>query len=61
MDDSNLKTNAVYRLYSVTNTATVNGKIEVRLHINRHGTITCCDKLYYVNAMWDDMSLTLKP
>jgi hypothetical protein len=61
MDDSNLKTNAVYRLYSVTNTATVNGKIEVRLQINRHGTITCCDKLYYVNAMWDDMSLALKP
>ena len=61
MDNPDLKTNAVYRLYSVTNTANAQGQIEVRLHLNRTGTTACCDKLYYINGMWDDMSLTLAP
>jgi hypothetical protein len=61
MDDPNLKTNAVYRVYSVTNTADARGQIEVRLHLNRYATTVCCDKLYYINGLWDDMSLTLTP
>ena len=60
MDDANLKTNSDYHLYSVTNTPDANGRIEVRLRMNQR-TTTCCDKLYYKNAMWDDMSLTLTP
>jgi hypothetical protein len=61
MDDANLKTNTIFRLYSVTNTADANGQIEVRLHMADNGTTVCCDKLYYRNGMWDDMSLTLAP
>jgi hypothetical protein len=60
--DGGDKTNSRYHLdpYSVTNTPDANGRIEVRLRMNQR-TTTCCDKLYYKNAMWDDMSLTLTP
>jgi hypothetical protein len=62
MDDANLKTNTIFRLYSVTNTAKADGTFEVRLHLKRNfSAVTCCDKLYYINGMWDDMSLTLTP
>jgi hypothetical protein len=60
IDDPNAKTLATYHLYSVTNTADANGKIEVRLQMVLRTTV-CCDKLYYKNAAWDDMSLTLTP
>jgi len=49
---------ATFQQYSVTNTADANGKIEVRLHLNRVSTSTCCDKVLGLFGLFDDVSLT---
>jgi hypothetical protein len=60
-DDPDNQTNLVYHLYFVTNTADANGRIEVRLHLDKIEETICCDKQYIFNGLWDDMALTLTP
>jgi hypothetical protein len=60
-DNPEDQANLTYHQYFVTNTADANGRIEVRLHLDKYVESVCCDKAYIFNAMWDDMALTPTP
>jgi hypothetical protein len=47
-----------FNQYFVTNTADANGKIEVQLHLDRFSPSTCCDKVFGLFGLFDDVSLT---
>jgi hypothetical protein len=61
MDNPDDQTNNTYCQYFLTQTANANGRIEVRLHLNKKKVTTNYDglKIYAFSGMWDDMSLSL--
>jgi hypothetical protein len=50
-------TNEGYQAYIVTNTATANGEIDIRLHFDKFNFTL--DKWYYMDVWFDDVSMAL--
>jgi hypothetical protein len=50
-------TNEGYQAYTVTNTATANGEVEIRLHFSKFNF--SLDKWYYIDVWFDDVSMIL--